>query len=472
MNLVNGRGSTSAIGSIKLFPAKHFVAPQGKLEIALINIKNELRQRLRELKYQNKLLEAQRLKQKTKYDMEILKETGYCAGIENYSRHLSFRKTGEPTYTLIDYFSAPTTSSAKVASTAKAKKASTNKVNDFLTIIDESHMTIPQIKAMYSGDRARKETLIEYGFRLPSALDNRPLKFNEFEKKINQVIYMSATPGPYEYQILKTCGERSRTIKNKNYKLKFKIKKLVVEQLIRPTGLLDPTIEVKPTKNQIPSLIKEIKKRTAKKQRVLVTTLTKRLAEDLTEYLAKENIKVQYLHSEIKTLYRPEILRDLRLGKYDVLVGINLLREGLDLPEVTLVAILDADKEGFLRNETTIIQTMGRAARHPEGHIIMYADKITNSMKAAIKKIQRKRKIQEEYNKKHGIIPKAIKKPIRNTFGFRPKIFEDKFKSILDLEVINIKKLETKMKKASSALNFEKAAQIRDGINKLKELRK
>ena len=363
------------IKSYKLFPAHFWVAPEEKINLAIGNIKAELQERLKILKKTGKLLEAQRLNQRTSYDLELLKETGHCHGIENYSRHLEFRNPGQTPYSLMEYFP-----------------------KDFLIFIDESHMTLPQIKAMSVQDKIRKKTLIEYGFRLPSAIDNRPLTFEEFEKKSPETIYVSATPGPYEK------------------------KNPCVEQLVRPTGLLEPSVEIRPTKNQVKDLIAEIKKRTAKKQRALAITLTKRLAEALSDYLAEEKIKAQWLHSEIKTMERPQILKDLRKGKYDVLVGINLLREGLDLPEVSLVAILDADKEGFLRNETTLIQTMGRAARHPDGHVIMYADQETQSMRSASKEILRRRKIQKEYNKKHHILPRPIVKAIREWPFDKPKI--------------------------------------------------
>ena len=405
-----------------LFPAHFWVAPQNKLKIALANIELELQKQIKKLKKQKKLLEAQRLEQRTNYDLEMLKETGFCHGIENYSRHLEFRKPGDPPFSLIDYFQY-------------ALK------NDFLIFIDESHMTLPQLKAMAKQDRIRKETLIEYGFRLPSAIDNRPLTFQEFQKRAPQTIYVSATPSIYERQ---------------------RAKKNIVELLVRPTGLLEPSIEVRPTKNQIKNLIEEIKKITEKRQRVLVLTLTKRLAEAVSDYLTEQEIKTIWLHAEVKTLERPKILKNLREGKYDVLVGVNLLREGLDLPEVSLVAILDADKEGFLRNETTLIQIMGRAARHLEGRIILYADKITKSMKTAIKEINRRRKIQEEYNKKHKIIPKPIIKEIRE-WGFGKK--ED---IISELWLVQDKKLlEREMKKAAQNLDFERAAEIRDLIKKI-----
>jgi len=355
------------INAFRFFPAHFWAAPEDKLDIALWNIKTELKEQLKRLRKDKKPREAQRLEQKTNYDLEMLKETGYCHGVENYSRHLEFRAPGQTPYTLLEYFP-----------------------KDFVIFIDESHMTLPQLRAMSVQDRARKNTLIEYGFRLPSAVDNRPLNFKEFEQKAAKTIYVSATPGPYEK------------------------KNACVEQLIRPTGLLEPSIEIRPTKNQIKDLIKEIKKRVLKKQKILVVVLTKKLAEAVSDYLKEAGVKSSWLHSEIKTLERPAILKDLRKGKYDVLVGINLLREGLDLPEVSLVAILDADKEGFLRNETTLIQTMGRAARHKEGHVIMYADQITGSMKSAVKEILRRRKIQKDYNKKHNISPQPIVKEIRD----------------------------------------------------------
>jgi len=409
------------ISSFKLFPAHFWVTPQEKLDIAIENIKLELQEQLKKLRKQKKLLEAQRLEQRTNYDLEMLRETGYCHGIENYSRHLEFRKPGEAPYTLINYFP-----------------------NDFLVFIDESHLTLPQLNAMANQDRARKEVLIEHGFRLPSALDNRPLTFDEFGQRINQVIYVSATPGEKEK---KKAGN-----------------KYITEQLIRPTGLLEPSIEIRPTKNQVQDLIQEIKKEVGKKQRTLVLTLTKRLAEALSDYLAEEGITSQWLHAEVKTLERPQILKDLREGKYDVLVGINLLREGLDLPEVALVAILDADKEGFLRSETTLIQTMGRAARHIEGHVILYADKITGSMKKAIEEVKRRRKIQIEYNKKHRITPKQIIKEIREwPFVSKEKEIAFEFWMVRDQKL-----LEKEMKEAARNLDFERAAEIRDLIKKIK----
>jgi excinuclease ABC B subunit len=420
----------------KVFPAHFWVTPQEKIKIAMENIKLELQEQLKKLKKQKKLLEAQRLEQRTNYDLEMMKETGYCHGIENYSRHLEFRKPGEAPYTLLDYFGYSQPSDIN------------SRHSDYIIFIDESHMTLPQLHAMANQDRARKETLIEYGFRLPSAIDNRPLTFKEFEEKVNQLIYVSATPADEER---KKAG-----------------KKFIIEQLIRPTGLLEPSIEIRPIRNQVKDLVKEIKKRVEKKQRTLVLTLTKRLAEALSDYLADEGIKTQWLHSEVKTLERPQILKELREGKYDVLVGINLLREGLDLPEVALIAILDADKEGFLRSETTLIQTMGRAARHLEGHVILYADKITKSMAAAIKEVKRRRKIQLEYNKKHKITPQPIIKPIREwPFARREKEIVSEFWMIRDKEL-----LEKEMKEAAKNLDFERAAEIRDLIKRIKNATK
>ncbi|MBI2582922.1 UvrB/UvrC motif-containing protein, partial [Candidatus Azambacteria bacterium] len=414
--------------SVAIFPAKHFVTPLEKLELAIKNIEAELALRLKEFRAAGKLLETERLERRTTYDLEMLRETGYVTGIENYSRHLSFRNPGEPSSTLLDYFP-----------------------EDWLLFIDESHMTVPQLNGMYNGDKARKEVLVAYGFRLPSALDNRPLKFEEFEKNMPETIFVSATPGPYEFE--KSRGH-------------------VVEQLIRPTGLLEPTVEVRPTKNQIADLIREIQKRVAQKERTLVITLTKRLAEDLAEFLAEKDIRVHYLHSEIKTLARPEILRDLRLGKVDVIVGINLLREGLDLPEVALVAILDADKEGFLRNETTLIQTMGRAARNVNGHAILYADMVTASMKRAMDEVRRRRKIQETYNNARGITPKTITKEIRESFLPAPSAaieFSPLLQSLTQKNLSLVAKtIEQEMRKAAAELAFEKAAYLRD---KLREVR-
>jgi excinuclease ABC subunit B len=410
----------------KLFPATFWVAPQDKLKIAIENIKHELNSQLKLLKKQNKLLEAERLAQRTNYDLEMLQETGVCHGIENYSRQLEFRKPGQAPFSLVDYF---------------------NYFNPegFLMFIDESHISVPQIRAMAVQDKIRKETLIDFGFRLPSAIDNRPLTFGEFEGRQKQTIYVSATPADFEIE---------------------KSKEKIIEQLIRPTGLLEPKIEIKkanpPTGGQIKDLIEEINKEVAKKRKVLVVTLTKRLAEEIADYLIEKKIKAQYLHSEVKTLERPEILNNLRKGKYDVLIGINLLREGLDLPEVALVAILDADKEGFLRNKTTLIQTMGRAARHPNGRIILYADKETLSMKEAIKEIDRRRKIQQDYNRKNKIIPKAIIKDIRD-WGFSKK--EDIAEEFWAVHDKNL--LEKEMKAAAKNLDFERAAEIRDLITKL-----
>ena len=413
----------------KLFPAHFWVTPEKKVSLAIANIKLELQEQLKKLKKEKKLLEAQRLEQRTNYDLEMLTETGFCHGVENYSRHLEFRKPNEPPFTLLDYY-----------------------LEDFLIFIDESHLTIPQLRAMAVQDRARKKTLIEYGFRLPSAIDNRPFTFDEFNQKAEQIIYVSATPDEYE---------KKKALRQAQGKLS---KKYIVEQLTRPTGLLEPSIEIRPTKNQIKDIIEEIRKMIVKKQRVLVLTLTKRLAEALSEHLAEVGINSQWLHSEVKTLERPKILKELREGKYDVLVGINLLREGLDLPEVALVAILDADKEGFLRSETTLIQTMGRAARHIEGRVILYADKITFSMKKAIDEISRRRKIQERYNKKHKITPRQISKEIRDwPFASKEKGVASEFWAIRDAKL-----LEKEMREAAKNLDFERAAEIRDLIKKLK----
>lgn len=418
---------TSHISHGYIYPASHYATSAEKAAAAITTIKEELKERLVELENENKLVEAQRLEQRTNYDIEMLEEIGFCSGIENYSRHLSQREPGSRPYTLIDYFP-----------------------DDFMLFVDESHVSIPQVGGMYEGDRSRKQNLVDFGFRLPSALDNRPLKFPEFEKLIKQTIYVSATPGPYEME--KTGGK-------------------VVEQIIRPTGLLDPLIDVRPVENQIDDLIENIHQTIEKKERVLVTTLTKRMAEDLTDYLSENGIKVKYLHSDIKTIERSEIIRDLRLGKFDVLVGINLLREGLDLPEVSLIAILDADKEGFLRSETSLIQTIGRAARNSKGHVIMYADKITRSMKKAIDETERRRKIQTEFNEKHGITPTTIKKNIaeiiqvtkstENVEEVKEEFSQEQIENI----IIN---LETEMYKAAEELDFEKAAQIRDQIAKMK----
>ena len=417
--------------AIEIYPAKHFITPEEKLQRAIRGIERELEERLAELRAQDKLLEAQRLEQRTLYDLEMLREIGYCAGIENYSRHLDGRAPGTPPWTLLDYFP-----------------------DDFLLVIDESHMTIPQVRGMYHGDRSRKQTLVEYGFRLPSALDNRPLSFEEFERRLNQVIFTSATPGPYEL-------EKSTQ---------------VVEQIIRPTGILDPQVIVKPVQGQVDDLLAQINERVRQGQRVLVTTLTKRMAEDLADYLREMGIQVHYLHSEIQTLERVEILRDLRLGHYDVVVGINLLREGLDLPEVSLVAILDADKEGFLRSETALIQTIGRAARHVSGQVIMYADTITDAMRKAIDETNRRRQKQMAYNQAHGIVPESIVKQVydltdrvravaeeRATYAAGQPIPQDELTRM-------IKELEKQMKRAAEALEFEKAALLRDQIFELRQM--
>jgi len=420
------------VSKYRLFPARFWVTPENKLSIAIENIKLELEKQLKKLKADKRILEAQRLKQRTNYDIEMMAESGYCHGIENYSRHLEFRGRGEAPFTLLDYFN--------------------HSHPDYLVFIDESHMTIPQLRAAAVQDQARKETLIKYGFRLPSAIDNRPLTFEEFNRKTKQVIFISATPDQYE---------KKKALQEAQGKPKY-----IVEQLIRPTGLLEPSVEIKPTENQIMNLIKEIKRRTTKKQKVLVLVLTKRLAEAVSEYLVNQGIKTQWLHSEIKTLERPQILKDLREGKYDVLVGINLLREGLDLPEVALVAILDADKEGFLRSETTLIQTMGRASRHPEGWVILYADEITKSMKNAIEEVSRRRKIQENYNRKYKIIPRPITKEIREwPFGRKEKATPE-FGPIRDVDL-----LEKERARALKLLDFERAAKIRSLINKIKQVK-
>jgi excinuclease ABC subunit B len=414
---------------VDIYPAKHFVTSHEKLLAAIEDIKVELEERLKELKSQGKLLEAQRLESRTNYDIEMLQEVGYCTGVENYSRHLQRRAPGSTPWTLLDYFP-----------------------DDFLLFIDESHMTLPQIRGMYHGDISRKQTLVDYGFRLPSALDNRPLHFEEFNNHINQVIYVSATPKPYEY-------EHSQQ---------------VVEQLVRPTGLLEPTVEVKPVKGQIDDLIYQIKSRVAKGERCLVTTLTKRMAEELSDYLREMEIKTHYLHSEVETLERVEILRDLRLGVYDVVVGINLLREGLDLPEVSLVTILDADKEGYLRSEEALIQTMGRAARHINAHVIMYADTVTQSMQKAMEETSRRRQIQEAYNKEHGITPQGIRKAIKDITERVQAVAETRVPyavtPISKEEMTQlIKQLESQMKAAAKNLEFEKAAMIRDRIIELRK---
>ncbi|KMQ04659.1 excinuclease ABC subunit B [Bacillus thuringiensis] len=415
---------------VAIFPASHFVTREEKMKVAIENIEKELEERLKELNDNGKLLEAQRIEQRTRYDLEMMREMGFCSGIENYSRHLTLRPAGATPYTLLDYFP-----------------------EDFLIVMDESHVSVPQVRAMYNGDQARKQVLVDHGFRLPSALDNRPLTFDEFEEKTNQVIYVSATPGPYE---LEQSPE-------------------VIEQIIRPTGLLDPPIDIRPIEGQIDDLLGEIQDRIAKNERVLITTLTKKMSEDLTDYLKDVGIKVNYLHSEVKTLERIEIIRDLRLGKFDVLVGINLLREGLDIPEVSLVAILDADKEGFLRSERSLIQTIGRAARNENGRVIMYADRITRSMGIAIEETQRRRSIQEAYNKEHGITPKTIQKGVRDviratTAAEEPETYEaTPAKKMTKKErEKTIAKMEAEMKEAAKALDFERAAELRDLLLELK----
>ena len=413
-------GKFKLINQAEIWPAKFWLTEKERMNVALSNINLELQEQYKKLKKQKKIIEAERLKRRTEYDMEMIRETGWCHGIENYSSHLEFRKKGEAPFTLLDYFP-----------------------KNYLVFIDESHITVPQIKGMYEGDRARKKILIEYGFRLPSALDNRPLKFDEFLKKTGKIIFTSATPAKFEK----------------------KVSSQIVEQIIRPTYLLDPSLEIKTTKNQIKDLLTEIEKRIQKKERVLVLTLTKRLAEALTKHLQEKHIKAAYLHSEIKTLLRPKILADLRKGKYNVIVGINLLREGLDLPEVSLIAILDADKEGFLRDEVSLIQIIGRASRHPEGHIIMYADKLTGSIKRAIKETLRRRKIQREYNKKHGLKPKPIVKPIRESLS--P---EEKKKNLPREEFAKeyLRQLKYKLDLARRNLQFEQAAKIKNEIDYIK----
>ncbi|WP_340372430.1 excinuclease ABC subunit UvrB [Peribacillus sp. FSL E2-0218] len=418
---------------IAIFPASHFVTREEKMKVAIQNIELELEERLKELREDEKLLEAQRLEQRTRYDLEMMREMGFCSGIENYSRHLTLRPAGATPYTLIDYFP-----------------------EDFLLVVDESHVTLSQIRGMFNGDQARKQVLVDHGFRLPSAKDNRPLRFEEFEKKVHQSIFVSATPGPYE---LEHTPE-------------------MVEQIIRPTGLLDPTIEVRPIEGQIDDMIGEIQERVKKNERVLITTLTKKMSEDLTDYLKEIGIKVQYLHSEVKTLERIEIIRELRMGKYDVLVGINLLREGLDIPEVSLVTILDADKEGFLRSERSLIQTMGRAARNANGHVIMYADRITNSMELAINETKRRREIQEQYNEVHGILPQTIQKDIRDSIRATHVAEEgEEYKEDLAPSFAKLPKkerlkvmesMEKEMKEAAKALDFERAAELRDLLLELK----
>ena len=403
--------------NIKLF------IEEEKLKKAIVRIEDELKERVKYFEENNKYLEKERIEQRTKYDIEMLKETGFCSGVENYSRHLALREEGETPTTLMDFFP-----------------------KDFLLVIDESHVTIPQVRGMYNGDRARKQTLVDYGFRLPSALDNRPLKFEEFENKINQVIYISATPGDYELE--KSNG--------------------TIDQIIRPTGLLDPTIEIRQSKGQIDDLVGEINKRISKNERVLITTLTIRMAEELTSYLKELDIKVAYLHSEVKTLERLKTIRELRLGTYDCIVGINLLREGLDIPEVSLIAILDADKEGFLRSERSLIQTIGRCARNENGHVIMYADKITDSMKKAIEETERRRNIQEKYNQEHNIVPHTIKKEIRDLISNVDDTKLKKTKKSVKIDNSMIDKIEEEMKEAARKLDFERAMELRDILFEMK----
>ena len=419
------------LAHIGIFPASHYVVPAEQLQKAAIAIEEELKERVDYFKSEDKLLEAQRISERTNFDIEMMKETGFCSGIENYSRHLSGLEPGQPPYTLLDYFG-----------------------DDFLLIIDESHKTVPQVGAMYAGDQNRKQTLVDYGFRLPSAKDNRPLSFEEFENKLDQVLFVSATPGDYEY----------------DHEL------LRAEQIIRPTGLLDPKVEVRPVEGQIDDLISEVNKETSRKNKVLITTLTKRMAEDLTQYMKDVGIRVRYLHSDIDTLERAEIIRDMRLDVFDVLVGINLLREGLDIPEITLVAILDADKEGFLRSETSLIQTIGRAARNSEGHVIMYADVMTDSMRNAIEETNRRRELQEAYNKEHGITPTTIKKAVRDLIAVSKAVAETEVKLKKDPESMSkkelknlISQLEKQMRQAAADLNFEQAAELRDKMIELKK---
>lgn len=418
---------TNNVKNVSIFPASHFVVSDEKLKLAIERIKKELQERLQELKQENKLLAAERLEQRTNYDIEMLEETGFCSGIENYSAPMAGRKKGETPTTLMDFFP-----------------------EDYLLVVDESHVTLPQVRGMYNGDRARKMNLVEYGFRLPSALDNRPLKYEEFEKKINQVIYVSATPGDLE-------------LEHTNQQF--------VEQIIRPTGLLDPTIEVRKTEGQIDDLVGEINNRIEKNERVLVTTLTIRMAEELTNYLKELDIKVAYLHSEVKTLERMQIIHDVRSGKYDVLVGINLLREGLDIPEVSLIAILDADKEGFLRSNRSLIQTVGRCARNANGHVIMYGDKITDSMKEAIEETNRRRKIQEKYNEEHHIVPKTIIKEIRDIISNTAQTKEGKEKKLTKKEIMkNMQTIEQEMREAAKNLDFERAMELRDILFEMKSM--
>lgn len=419
------------LNHIAIFPASHYVVPMEQIKKAAIHIEEELEERVAYFKSEDKLLEAQRISERTNFDMEMLKETGFCSGIENYSRHLSGLKPGQAPYTLMDYFG-----------------------DDYLIIVDESHKTVPQIRGMYAGDRSRKTTLVDYGFRLPSALDNRPLNFEEFESKIDQILFVSATPGEYEEQ----------------HEL------LRAEQIIRPTGLLDPMVEVRPVEGQIDDLVSEVNKEVGKGNKVLITTLTKRMAEELTDYMKDLGIRVKYLHSDIDTLERTQIIRDMRLNVFDVLVGINLLREGLDIPEITLVAILDADKEGFLRSETSLIQTIGRAARNVEGHVIMYADVVTDSMKMAIDETMRRRSVQEEYNKEHQITPQTVKKAVRDLISISKSVAETEEKLEKDPESMSrkeleklVKEVEKKMRKAAADLNFEAAAGLRDKMVELKK---
>ena len=419
------------LGHVAIFPASHYVVPKDKMLLATENILAEMKERVTFFKSEDKLLEAQRISERTNFDVEMMRETGFCSGIENYSRHLTGTAPGEPPWTLIDYFP-----------------------DDFLIIVDESHITLPQVRGMYAGDQSRKRTLVDYGFRLPSALDNRPLNFTEFESKINQMMFVSATPSVYESE-----HELMR-----------------VEQIIRPTGLLDPEIFVRPVEGQIDDLISEVNKEVEQHHKVLITTLTKRMAEDLTDYMREVGIRVKYLHSDIDTLERAEIIRDMRLDVFDVLVGINLLREGLDIPEITLVAILDADKEGFLRSETSLIQTIGRAARNSEGHVIMYADTITDSMRNAIEETNRRRKIQQKYNEEHGITPTTIKKAVRDLIAISKAAAESEkdFKKepeSMDEKELNqlVKELTKKMHQAAAELNFEEAARLRDRMIEVKK---
>ena len=421
----------NTLNHIAIFPASHYVVPKERMEKAIRNIEIELEEQVKYFKSEGKLLEAQRIAERTNFDIEMMRETGFCSGIENYSRHLAGLAPGQPPNTLMDYFP-----------------------DDFIIMIDESHKTVPQIGGMYHGDQSRKRTLVEYGFRLPSALDNRPLSFDEFESKIDQVMFVSATPGKYEeeHELLRA------------------------EQVIRPTGLLDPEVEVRPVEGQIDDLIGEVNKEIANKHKILITTLTKRMAEDLTDYMRELGIRVRYLHSDIDTLERTEIVRDMRLDVFDVLVGINLLREGLDIPEITLVAILDADKEGFLRSETSLIQTIGRAARNAEGHVIMYADTITDSMRAALDETQRRREVQMAYNEEHGITPKSIQKAVRDLIAVSKKVAASEVQMEKDPESMSekeleklIKELEKQMKKAAADLNFEAAAELRDKLIELKK---